>query len=214
MVSPGSRKEGLVVGAVMAAILIPSRYIVAITINDTWLGTLGVVGTVTMAVLLLSIRGRLGWYGRMVINQTVKFHSGRKKILMAASLVIAMIYGTTLLVLLDAGSQPELEGLKIVVQGLVADDLGLSHVDKADTAMVLEAAGGITVEEYVTAALDLPGFFVNEFNLLAVTMAVADEIMDGWGGFVAAIVAVESAEGIALMFISKRLVRKYAREAT
>lgn len=212
MVKPGSRKEGLVVGGVMAAILIPLRFLIGFTLDDSWIGTLGVVGGVTMTVLLLSLRGRLGWYGEMVIRQTAKFHSSRKKVVMTVWLCVMVVYGGGGLYLMEVGGSAEHADFKEVMLVLIADDLNVPQ-EVLEYETILEKSGDIPIEDYAAALIDFPGLLVSEFVLVAVTMSIADDLMDGWGSFIFAIVAVESAEGIILIYASKRLLRLKAEKA-
>ena len=72
--------EGLIVFAVITGILLPVRLFFVAYVSDNWFGSFGVIGAISILLLTLAKKDKLGKFGQMFNRQIEKFQHGKKAI--------------------------------------------------------------------------------------------------------------------------------------
>ena len=72
--------EGIIVFAVMTAVLLPVRIVFVSYVSDNWFGSFGIISAISAAMIILTKKNKLGKFGRMFSRQMYKFQKGKRAI--------------------------------------------------------------------------------------------------------------------------------------
>ena len=96
-----SKLESLIVFGVMGGILLPARLLFVEFVSDDWLGSLGVISAISLAIIILAKKNKLGVFGTMLERQIFKFQHGKRGIIIfGESVVMLLILGGMILQLI------------------------------------------------------------------------------------------------------------------
>ena len=86
--------ESLIVFGVMTGLLLPARLLFVEYISDNWFGSLGIISAISILVIILARKKKLGFFGPMFERQMYKFQKGKRGILVfGESLMVLSILG-------------------------------------------------------------------------------------------------------------------------
>lgn len=200
-VEGNTKRESLLVMLVMAGILLPLRFITVYAFGDHWLGSLGVITAVTLIILTLAKKQKLGKFGDMLIRQINRFHrKGKKKWVVIGYMSFLALYGGFSVYAINEGNTTYYD-LKVQATGEIAE-LGVKDYND-----VIAKSGEMSAEEHAKAVTSLP---FQKFGILAVSLAIVNDMMDNWYMFFATILVVESLEVLGIIAITSR----YAKNKT
>ena len=163
--------EGLIIFAVMTGILLPVRLFFVAYVSENWFGSFGVIGAISIILITLAKKDKLGKFGQMFNRQISKLQHGKKgKIVYGQSILFLVILGGTIFAI-EAGNS-EYVDLK---NELIAEHNELTQPEKlwAQTEKI-----GFSEWVYGFIGLFLAVFFA--FPQVAAVFAVLNEAFDGW----------------------------------
>ena len=86
--------ESLLVFSIMTGILLPVRMLFVAYISDNWFGSLGIISTVLISMVILTKKKKLGFFGPMFERQIYKFQKGKRGlIIFGESVFLLLILG-------------------------------------------------------------------------------------------------------------------------
>jgi hypothetical protein len=163
--------EGLIVFAVMTGILLPVRLFFVAYVSDNWFGSFGLIGGVSIILITLAKKDKLGKFGQMFNRQIEKFQHGKKaKIAYGQSILFLVILGGTIFAI-EAGNS-EFVDLKNEIMSEYSEFSEPEHL-LAQTEKI-----GFSEWVYGIIGLFLAIFFA--FPQVAAVFAVLNEMFDGW----------------------------------
>jgi len=163
--------ESLIVFSLMAGILLPARLLFVQYVSDDWLGSFGVISALSLSVIILVKKKKLGAFGPMFERQMYKFQEGKRGIL---------IFGESVFLLLLLG------GMIFTIHhgNLASSDLnGLSSDNFSPVSLpddILNSSDGWGVEDWLYGFLMAPVGFLTAFPQMSIVIATVDQRLDGW----------------------------------
>ena len=161
--------ESLLVFGVMTGVLLPARLLFVEYVSDNWYGSLGIISAISVLIIILTKKKKLGFFGPMIERQILKFQTGKKGLI---------VFGESIFLLLILGSM------------IFAIDYGYSyHVDfhkqsVTDTALtpesILEPTKNWNTFDWMISVLKTPLVFITAFPEMSATIALIDQKLDGW----------------------------------
>ena len=73
--------ESLIVFGVMTGLLLPARLLFVEYVSDNWFGSLGVISAISISLIILVKKKKLGVFGAMFERQIYKFQKGKRGLL-------------------------------------------------------------------------------------------------------------------------------------
>lgn len=122
-------KEKMILLSVTAAVFLPIRLFVSQYISDHWLGNLGIATLISLTLIMLVKKNKLGRFGIVFRNQISKALWGRSAKFVIVALVFFTFYFGTTILLIDRGNTIYLADKEILFQNIangVVDEKGLS----------------------------------------------------------------------------------------
>jgi len=154
----------------MTGLLLPARLLFVEYVSDNWFGSLGIISAISILVIILARKKKLGFFGPMFERQMYKFQRGKRGLL---------VFGESLFLLLILGSM-----IFAIDQGnSVYSDLKFqTMVDSPSTSseQILESAKQLDASDWFIAFLMVPVAFLTAFPQMSAVIASVDQSLDGW----------------------------------
>jgi len=83
--------ESLIVFSFMAEVLLPARLLFVQYVSDNWLGSFGIISALSLSVIILAKKKKLGFFGPMFERQMYKFQKGKRGILIFGESVFLLL---------------------------------------------------------------------------------------------------------------------------
>ncbi|MGD8919016.1 MAG: hypothetical protein PVJ16_08850, partial [Nitrosopumilaceae archaeon] len=96
--------ETIIVFAVMAGVLLPARLIFVTYVSDNWFGSFGIITAISIGILILVKKKKLGAFGKMFERQIEKLLRGKRKILVYAESVFVLVLLGTMIFAINQGN--------------------------------------------------------------------------------------------------------------
>ncbi|MFB5615052.1 MAG: hypothetical protein ACE5RI_08150, partial [Candidatus Nitrosomaritimum yanchengensis] len=96
--------ETIIVFAVMTGVLLPARLLFVTFVSDNWFGSFGIITVISIVILILAKKKKLGLFGRMFERQVEKLLRGKRKILVYAQSVFVLILLGTMIFAINQGN--------------------------------------------------------------------------------------------------------------
>jgi len=162
--------ESLLVFSVMTGILLPARILFVAYVSDDWLGSLGIISAISISMIILAKKKKLGSFGPMFERQIHKFQKGKRGIVVfAESLFLLFILGGMIFAINQGNS---------VYSEINLGSLG--DVPADDVNQILEPTKDWNLFDWLTAFLMIPVAFLTAFPEMSATIASIDQKLDGW----------------------------------
>ena len=153
----------------MGGILLPARLLFTEFVSDDWLGSLGVISVISLSVIILAKKNKLGFFGPMLERQIFKFQKGKRGILIfGESAFLLLILGTMIFAIEQGHSNFSEQKMEYIPNTISSQD------------SVVESAKDMTPSDWVFGAIMAPVGFVTAFPQMSAAMASIDQRMDGW----------------------------------
>lgn len=138
-------------------------------VSDNWFGSLGMISAISLCVIILAKKKKLGFFGPMLENQIHKFQKGKRKfVVMGESVFLLFILGVMIFAIEQGNS--------------IYSDLQVSSKIPStitDTE-ILESTKSWNISDWFTVFLMTPVVFLTSFPQMSATIASIDNRLDGW----------------------------------
>jgi hypothetical protein len=158
--------ESIIVFSLMAGVLLPARLLFVQYVSDNWLGSFGVISALSLFVIILVKKKKLGFFGPMFERQMYKFQKGKRG---------TLIFGESVLLLLILGGM-----IFTIHQGnSVYADLNQPILENT-TEDILNSTNSWGVDDWAYGFFMAPVGFLTAFPQMSVVIASIDQRFDGW----------------------------------
>lgn len=163
--------ETLIVFAVMTGLLLPVRLLFYTYVSTHWFGSFGLVSAISVLMVLLVKKKKLGRFGQMFENQMRKVQRGKRRLIAygQAALFLILLGGT--IVAIELGNSIYLD-IKTRL---------LEHLEGIDNPQqMLAESKKMTPQDWITgfAGFVLAIFFA--FPQISALLAILNEMYNGW----------------------------------
>jgi len=135
----------------MAGLLLPARILFVQYVSDDWFGSAGIISIISISVIILAKKQKLGFFGPMLERQIYKFQKGKRGILIFGESVFLLILLGSMIFAIEQGNS-------------VHSDFKLENIKNipSDTS-VLKQTESWETNDWVDGFLIAPVIFVNHF---------------------------------------------------
>lgn len=163
--------ESLIVFGIMTGLLLPARLLFVEFVSDDWLGSFGVITAISMSVIILAKKQKLGFFGPMLERQIYKFQRGKRGIVVFGESVFLLLILGTMIVAIDQGSS-------IHSQYMLQNSDTVPMINSPE--QVMEMTNEMTPTDWVVGFLLVPSALLTEFPKMSAAIASIDQSLDGW----------------------------------
>lgn len=159
--------ESLLVFDIMSGLLLPARLLFVEYVSNNWLGSFGIISAISITVIILVKKKKLGFFGPMFERQVIKFQRGKKGM---------MIFGESICLLVLLGGM-----IFAIEQGnSVYSELKIQNVSPDKVEQIFQPTKNLEATDWVSIFLMAPISFVTSFPEMSATIASIDQKLDGW----------------------------------
>ncbi len=162
--------ESLIVFSVMAGLLLPARLLFVEYVSDNWWGSLGVISAISILVIILAKKKKLGFFGPMLERQMYKFQKGKRGLIVFGESVFLLLILGGMIFAIDQGNT-------------VYSDLKIQNIQNTplqSTEQVLESTKDMNASDWFSGFLMIPMAFLTAFPQMSAAIASIDQMLDGW----------------------------------
>jgi len=165
-------KESIIVFGVLTGILLPVRLVFVSYFSDNWFGSFGLISAISITIVILAKKGKLGRFGKMFENQMLKLHRGKRRIFVYTLATFIVLYLSLSIYSINEGNSTFLEEKNLMVQQLKENEITLQKMGSDAPKLSFEKiAKGVTA--YVT-------FWFEDFKEIAIVNAITNDYTDGY----------------------------------
>ena len=190
--------ESLIVFGVITGLLLPARLLFVEYVSDNWFGSLGVISIISISLIILVRKKKLGVFGAMFERQICKFQKGKRGLL---------VFGESAFLLLILGSM-----IFAIDQGnSVYSDLKFQNIKNTPSTSaerVLASANNLEPSDWIMGFLMAPVMFLTAFPQMSASIASIDQSLDGWLMHFYTVGLVEYVELLGILIFYKISFRK------
>ena len=163
--------EGLIVFGVMTGILLPARLLFVSYISSDWFGSFGIITAISVTMIVLTKKGKLGRFGEMFERQINKLQKGKRaKIVYGQSIIFLLILGGTIFAI-EQGNSTYVDLKNQILE---------EHEEFADPNEILAKTQQLEAQDWIFGVLGLFLAVFIAFPQLSAVLAVLNESFDGW----------------------------------
>jgi len=177
----------------MTGLLLPIRLFFVMYVSDNWFGSFGLISMISITVIILTKKRKLGKFGEMFDRQLSKLqHGKRAKIVYGQSILFLLILGGTIFAI-EQGNSTYVE---------LKNEILKENEDFSNAGQILAKAEKISFQEWINGFIGMIMAIFFAFPQLAAVFAVLNDSSDGWVLHFYTVAFVEYMElfGILLLF--------------
>ena len=163
--------ESLIVFGIMTGLLLPARLLFVEFVSDDWLGSFGIITAISISVIILAKKNKMGFFGPMLERQIYKFQKGKRGIAVFGESVFLILVLGTMIVAIDQGSSVHSEYM-------LQNSPNTPVVTSPE--QVMEMTQEMTPADWVVGFLLAPAALLTEFPKMSAAIASIDQSLDGW----------------------------------
>lgn len=164
-------KEMAIVWGTMTVIFLPVRFLFVTYVSDSWYGSFGLISGISILILILTLKNKLGWFGEMFKRQMRRLHSGKLGKIITIQVIFYLIFFGTFVFSIEMGNSYYSD---------LKDELAAETLHISDHGIEIKDLDEITAERMLLGALLSFFVFVFEFPLFAAAIALINDMFDGW----------------------------------
>jgi hypothetical protein len=163
--------EGLIVFGVMTGILLPVRLFFVTYVSTDWFGSFGLISAISVTIVILTKKEKLGSFGKMFERQINKLQKGKKaKLVYGQSVIFLLILGGTIFAIEQGNT----------IYADLKEQILDENQEFSDPEEILKKTGELEAQDWMFGmlAMFLAIFFA--FPQLSAVLAVLNDSFDGW----------------------------------
>ena len=162
--------ESLIVFGVMTGLLLPARLLFVEYVSDNWFGSLGIISAISILIIILARKKKLGFFGPMFERQMYKFQKGKRGLLVIGESVFVLLILGSMIFAIDQGNS-------------VYSDLKIQTIANSpptSSEQILEPTKEWEASDWFVGFLMVPAAFLTAFPQMSAAIASIDQSLDGW----------------------------------
>jgi len=162
--------ESLIVFGVMTGLLLPARLLFVEYISDNWFGSLGIISAISILVIILARKKKLGFFGPMFERQIYKFQKGKRGLLVIGESVFVLLMLGSMIFAIDQGNS-------------VYSDIKLQTIENSpptNPEQIIELTNEWEAFDWIVGFLMVPVMFITAFPQMSAGIASVDQSLNGW----------------------------------
>ena len=155
----------------MTGILLPARLLFVEFVSDDWLGSLGVISAISIAIIVLAKKKKLGFFGVMFERQLYKFQKGKRGLVVFGESIFLLLVLGGMIFAIEQGNSTFSHLKMVTAQNLPATE---------NPEQILKMTDKVNNQDWLMGFLMTPVTFVTEFPKMSAIIASIDQRLDGW----------------------------------
>ena len=192
------RLESIAVYLILILILFPIRLALVRFVSDNWFVSFGVMISISVMLIYLTKKGRLGWFGRAFHRQMFKIHRGKRRYFVYTQVILITLYFGVSILAIEIGNS------YIEEKEQVKEKIGVETLDE----FMEEKETQLTPTDFMFGLYVLFYILFFRFDIFAIIMSTLNDMTDGYMLHISTVFFVEEIELIIILILTKLTVKK------
>ena len=192
-----SKYESIIVGLVLLAILLPVRIVFSVYVTDDWFSSFGAVSLISILMLVLVKKNKLGKFGDMFQNTMFKIQHGKKGIIVYAYVLFMIFFLSMMIMAVNQGNSEFLTLKEQLVSNIHQSDFENQILSKQ-----------IGLDDWVGGVFKFFALMISGSPHMYALMAIINDVFDGWLLHFYTVGLVESLEVFGILVFYRILMPK------
>jgi preprotein translocase subunit SecG len=181
----------------MTGLLLPARLLFVTFVSDDWLGSFGVISAISVGILILVKKGKLGEFGNMFQRQIEKLLKGKRKILVYAESVFVLVLLGSMIFAINQGNSTysDMQDQFFTNQEIDTPERLIQHTNEWEA------------NDWFAGLIAAPVAFVTAFPQMSAVIASIDGTLDGWLLHFYTVGFVEYAEFLGILLLYRFVIK-------
>ena len=163
--------EGLIVFSVMTGILLPVRLFFITYVSTDWYGSFGIISTISVLMIILTKKDKLGRFGQMFERQINKLQKGKRaKLIYGQSIIFLLILGGTIFAIEQGNS------VYVDLKNKILEE----HQEFSNPEEILKKSDEMQVQDWIYGMIGMFLAIFFAFPQLSAVLAVLNDSLNGW----------------------------------
>jgi len=155
----------------MTGILLPVRLFFVTYVSTDWFGSFGVISAISITMVVLTKKRKLGGFGRMFERQINKLQNGKKaKLVYGQSIIFLLILGGTIFAIEQGNSV-----YSDIKEQILEENEGFSNPEE-----ILKKSEQLQAQDWIFGMMAMFLAIFIAFPQLSAVLAVLNDSFDGW----------------------------------
>ena len=193
--------ESTSIAIVLLLVFLPVRLLFVKYISTDWFGSFGLITVISIIILILARKKKLGWFGTAYLKQLYKANRGKRKYLFYTGLILGTYYfmATVYAINLGQSDQAYQEGISQIKQLLPYSNFEDLTKDTQNNLKIEEIPKGLLLFGYI---------MVMRFDIFVVLMSYMNDLSGGWILHFSTVFLIEELEIIGLLVLYKFVIKE------
>lgn len=192
------RLESVAVYLILASILFPTRLVLVRFVSDNWFVSFGVMISISVVLIYLTKKGKLGWFGRAFHRQMFKIHRGKRRYFIYTQVILVTLYFGVSIFAIESGN------VFVEEKQEVKEKIGTENIDEFMSEKEIE----LTPKDFLFGVYVLFYIILFRFDIFAVIMSTLNDMTDGYMLHMSTVFFVEEIELIGILILTKLTVKR------
>jgi len=193
-------KESIIVFGVLTGILLPVRLVFVEYFSDDWFGSFGLISIISIAIVILAKKQKLGKFGKMFENQMLKIHQGKRRIMVYTFASFIVLYLSVSIYSINEGNSTYLEEKNLLMQEFKEKDINLQNM--------IEKMPKMSPERFMEGITTYVFSWIENFKDIAIVNAINNDYADGYILHFHTVFLVEQLEVIGILIFYRFYITK------
>jgi K+ transporter len=193
-------KESIIVFGALTGILLPVRLVFVEYFSDDWFGSFGLISIISIAIVILAKKQKLGKFGKMFENEMMKIHQGKRRIMVYTFASFIVLYLSLSIYSINEGNSTYLEEKNLLMQEFKEKDINLQNM--------IEKMPKMSPERFMEGITTYVFSWIENFKDIAIVNAINNDYADGYILHFHTVFLVEQLEVIGILIFYRFYITK------
>ncbi len=190
--------ESTSVAAVLLFVLLPVRIIFVRYVADDWIGSFGLITVISVLIIYLAKKDKLGWFGRAFHRQMWKIHTGKRKYFVYSQLAISLLFFSSAVFAIEVG-----DTIYEMEKADLRDQLEIESIEE----LAKRTGDEVNPGDIPYALFVFVYIMIFRFDIYATILSTLNDISDGWVLHFTTVFLVEIIELIGIAIYTKITIK-------
>jgi len=190
--------ESTSVAAVLLLVLLPVRVLFVRYVADDWFGSFGLITGISVLIIYLAKKNKLGWFGRAFHRQMWKIHTGKRRYYVYTQLVFGLVFFSLAVFAIEHGNSVyDLE------KEVLREQLQIESI----TELAERTQDEINLKDIPYALFVFFYIMIFRFDIYSTILSTLNDISDGYVLHFSTVFLVEMIELIGITIYTKFTIK-------
>lgn len=193
--------ESASVSMVLIFVLLPVRVLFVRYVSDDWLGSFGIITIISVLILVLARKNKLGWFGRAFHRQMFKINRGKRKYIVYTQLTIGLLFFGSMIYAIELGNSIYTDEVQQLKDLLKEDEIeNFNDIQE-------EVIADFDWTQFPLAIVSFVYTIIVRFDIYALIMTLMNDLADGYILHFSTVIFVEQIEVVGILIFYRWKVK-------